>query len=191
MLQNADGKLFLLADQCLDAHKFHNTSVAVSPPYVILVKDKPASGHHSSNSNYPISVTASTNGKLTADKSSAVKGATVTLTVAPDKGYELSKLTVTDKDGKEIVLTDKGSNKYTFLMPSGKVSVSAEFAEVKSSTAFVDVPADAYYADAVIWAVKESVTTGTAATAFTSGEQLHQSADRDFPVETVRRQMIK
>ena len=73
---------------------------------------------------------------------------------------------MTDKDGKEIVLTDKGSNKYTFLMPSGKVSVSAEFAEVKSSTAFVNVPADAYYADAVLWAVKESVTTGTAATAF-------------------------
>lgn len=115
------------------------------------MKDKPSSGHHSSGdssvSSYPVSVTAPTNGKLTADKSSAIKGATVTLTVTPDQGYELSRLTVTDKDGKEIVLTDKGNGKYAFVMPSGKVPVSAAFGEVKSSSAFVDVPADACYED--------------------------------------------
>ena len=120
-------------------------------PYIILAKDKPSSGHHSSGgssvSSYPVSVTAPTNGKLTADKSSAVKGAIVTLTVTPDQDYELSRLTVTDKDGKEIVLTDKGNGKYAFVMPSGKVSVSAAFGEVKSSSAFVDVPADACYED--------------------------------------------
>ena len=31
---------------------------------------------------------------------------------------------------------------------------------------FTDVSADAYYADAVLWAVKESVTSGTTATTF-------------------------
>lgn len=67
--------------------------------------------------------------------------------LTPDQGYELSRLTVTDKDGKEIVLTDKGNGKYAFVMPSGKVSVSAAFGEVKSSSAFVDVPADSCYED--------------------------------------------
>ena len=139
-------------------------------PYIILVKDKPSSGHHSSGgssvSSYPVSVTVLTNGKLTADKSGAAKGATVTLTVTPDQGYELSKLTVTDKDGKEIVLTDKGNGKYAFVMPSGKVSVSAAFGGVKSSSAFVDVPADAYYEDAVLWASDKGVTSGMDASHF-------------------------
>lgn len=135
-------------------------------PYIILVKDRPSSGHHSSGgssvSSYPVSVTAPTHGKLTADKSNAAKGATVTLTVASDQGFELSRLTVTDKDGKEIVLTDKGNGKYTFTMPASKVTVSAEFAEIQTASTFADVPADAYYAKAVEWAVKNGITNGKA-----------------------------
>ena len=143
-------------------------------PYIILVKDRPSSGHHSSGgssvSSYPVSVTAPTHGKLTADKSSAAKGATVTLTVASDQGFELSRLTVTDKDGKEIVLTDKGNGKYTFVMPSGKVSVSAEFAEIQTASTFANVPADAYYAKAVEWAVKNGITNGKANGLFGSND---------------------
>lgn len=35
-----------------------------------------------------------------------------------------------------------------------------------SSNPFTDVSADAYYADAVLWAVKEAITTGTTRTTF-------------------------
>lgn len=143
-------------------------------PYIILVKDRPSSGHHSSGgssvSSYPVSVTAPTHGKLTADKSSAAKGATVTLTVASDQGFELSRLTVTDKDGKEIVLTDKGNGKYTFTMPASKVTVSAEFAEIQTASTFADVPADAYYAKAVEWAAKNGITNGKANGLFGSND---------------------
>ena len=143
-------------------------------PYIILVKDRPSSGHHSSGgssvSSYPVSVTAPTHGKLTADKSNAAKGATVTLTVASDQGFELSRLTVTDKDGKEIVLTDKGNGKYTFTMPASKVTVSAEFAEIQTASTFADVPADAYYAKAVEWAVKNGITNGKANGLFGSND---------------------
>ena len=40
---------------------------------------------------------------------------------------QLESLTVLDKDGKALTLTDKGSGKYTFVMPAGKVAVKAVF----------------------------------------------------------------
>lgn len=67
------------------------------------------------------------NGTVTASVKSASKGSTVTLTVKPDEGYQLDKLTVTDKDGKEISVTEKEDGKYAFTMPASKVSVSAAF----------------------------------------------------------------
>ena len=47
--------------------------------------------------------------------------------------------------------------------------VTAEFAEIKSASTFADVPADAYYAKAVEWAVESGVTNGTSASTFSSG----------------------
>ena len=65
-------------------------------------------------------------------------------------------------------LTEK-KGKYTFTMPDSKVTVTAEFAEIKSASTFADVPADAYYAKAVEWAVESGVTNGTSASTFSSG----------------------
>ena len=53
-----------------------------------------------------------------ADKTKAAAGDTVTLTAAGE-----GTLTVTDANGKTVALTDLGSGKYTFKMPSAKVSV--------------------------------------------------------------------
>lgn len=119
-------------------------------------------------STSPVSVTTPKNGKVSVNPSNAAKGATVTVTVTPDSGYEMDKLTVTDASGKTIPTTDKGNGKFTFTMPNGKVSVTATFKQtsVTPSTGFVDVPASAYYADAVKWAVEQGITTGTSATTF-------------------------
>ena len=120
-------------------------------------------------STYPVSVTTPKNGKVSVDPSNAAKGAAVTVTVTPDSGYEMDKLTVTDASGKTISTTDKGNGKFTFTMPNGKVSVSATFKQTTvtpPSTGFVDVPASAYYADAVKWAVEKGIATGTSATTF-------------------------
>ena len=120
-------------------------------------------------STYPVSVTMPKNGKVSVDPRNAAKGAAVTVTVTPDSGYEMDKLTVTDASGKTISTTDKGNGKFTFTMPNGKVSVSATFKQTTvtpPSTGFVDVPASAYYADAVKWAVEQGITTGTSATTF-------------------------
>ena len=112
-------------------------------------------------------IKSSVNGKVTANNTSAEEDDVVTLTVEPDKGYTLETLTVTDKNGNELKLKDKGNGKYTFTMPDSKVTVKATFMEDNSMlNFFVDVPADAYYYDAVLWAAKEGITGGTDATHF-------------------------
>lgn len=116
---------------------------------------------------YAITVQNSKNGAVTASHKSAAKDTAVTLTVTPDKGYVLDTLTVLDSKNKAVKLTEK-NGKYTFTMPAGKVTVSAVFkaAAPASENPFTDVPSGAYYEDAVVWAVKKGITSGTSATTF-------------------------
>ena len=123
-----------------------------------------------SGSSYAVSAPSTKNGDVTVSPKNASKGDRVTVTVTPDKGYELDKLTVKDASGNKLKLTDKGNGKYTFTMPGSKVTVSAEFVEEQAASIFVDVPADAYYAKAVEWAVKKGITNGKANGLFGSND---------------------
>ena len=116
---------------------------------------------------YPITVKSAKNGDVTASHKTASKGALVTLTVDPDKGYVLDTLTVLDGKDKEIKLTEK-NGKYTFTMPASKVTVEAMFkaSAPTGKNPFVDVPAGSYYEDAVVWAVEKGITSGTSAVTF-------------------------
>ena len=116
---------------------------------------------------YSITVKDAKNGDVTASHKSAAKGALVTLTVDPDKGYVLDTLTVLDGKDKEIKLTEK-NGKYTFTMPASKVTVEAMFkaSAPTGKNPFIDVPAGSYYEDAVIWAVEKGITSGTSAVTF-------------------------
>ena len=106
------------------------------------------------------------NGSVTVDPERARSGSRVTVTVMPDSGYKLGELVVTDKDGKKLELTDKGNGQYTFTMPSGKVEVAAEFVKEVEVSPFADVATDAYYYDAVKWAVEKGITNGVSETLF-------------------------
>lgn len=99
-------------------------------------------------------------GTVTVSPESASKGDTVTITATPDKGYVLESLTVLDKDGKALELIDKGSGKYTFTMPAGKVTIKADFIAQTVDSVFADVSADAYYYEAVKWAADKRITGG-------------------------------
>ena len=124
-----------------------------------------SSSSSSSSSSYSVSVPSAANGSVSVTPSSASKGTTVTITVKPNDGYELDKLTVTDKDGNRLSLSDKGNGKYTFTMPSGKVSVDAAFSKIET-VSFRDVEQSDYYYDAVQWAVEKGITEGTSANTF-------------------------
>ena len=100
------------------------------------------------------------NGSITVDPKHPAKGSTVIITVEPDEGYELDEITVTDKDGNALKLTDKGDGKYSFTMPSGKVDIDATFKKLAETSPFDDVSTDAYYYEAVKWAAENSITGG-------------------------------
>lgn len=116
---------------------------------------------------YDVAVSDGAHGSVTVSPKSASKGSTVTVTVTPDKGYALETLSVTDKNGNALDLTDEGGGKYTFAMPSGPVTVTATFMDDNTMlNFFVDVPAGAYYYDAVLWAAEGGIVTGTDAVHF-------------------------
>lgn len=116
-----------------------------------------------------VTLPTTSNGSVSISPQSPKTGDTVTVTVKPDNRYELKDLTVKDNSGKEITMTKVNDTIYAFTMPVGKVSVYSSFAKAEegpSGIVFTDVPKDAYYADAVTWAVSNDITTGTSATTF-------------------------
>lgn len=123
----------------------------------------------SSRPSYPITTPDKTeNGSVTVTPKSAKRGSVVTITVTPDAGYVLDKLTVTDKDGKDVALTKKSDTEYTFVMPAGKVEITPSFVKQaeEPSRVFVDVKTGDYFYDAVLWAVEKGITNGTSAETF-------------------------
>lgn len=137
---------------------------AIEDAIAALVK-KPSSGGPSSGvffPSYPVTIPGKTeNGTVTVSTKNTTSGSTVTITVKPDSGYMLETITATDKDGRELNLTNKGGGKYAFTMPASKVEVRVTFMEDNSLlNFFYDVPNNAYYFDAVKWAVENGITGG-------------------------------
>lgn len=130
-----------------------------------------SSGGGSSNPKYTVTVPSSTTGgSVKSSVSSASGGSTVTITVTPADGYKVDKVSVVDSKGKSIKVTDKGGNKYTFTMPSSKITVTPLFSkieETKPETApFDDVTANDYFYDAVKWAADKDITGGVSSSLF-------------------------
>ena len=137
---------------------------AIEDAIAALVK-KPSSGGGPSSGvffpSYPVTIPGKTeNGTVTVSTKNATSGSTVTITVKPDDGFKLDELTVIDKNGNELKLTDKGNGKYTFTMPASKVEINAAFVKKVEISPFSDVSTSAYYYEAVKWAQKKGITGG-------------------------------
>lgn len=129
----------------------------------------------SGSSSYMIDVIESTHGTVTASPKWASKGRIVTLTVTPDEGYELAALTVTDKNGNDVALTNNGDGTYTFKMPASKVTVKATFTKDIVTLPFIDVhPGDWFY-DPVCFVYSQGLMTGTSATTFEPNTSLSRA----------------
>ena len=115
------------------------------------------SGGHS----YIVTVRRAEHGTIKVSARAAERGESVTVTATPDSGYVLETISVTDKNGNDLKLTDKGGGKHTFTMPASKVEVKATFMEDNSVlNFFYDVPNDAYYYEAIKWAAENGITGG-------------------------------
>ena len=137
---------------------------AIEDAIAALVEKPSSGGGFSSGSffpSYPVTIPGKTeNGTVTVSTKNATSGSTVTITVKPDDGFKLDELTVIDKNGNELKLTDKGNGKYTFTMPASKVEINASFVKKVEISPFSDVSTSAYYYKAVKWAQKKGITGG-------------------------------
>ena len=155
-----------------------NTTVKVtgeSSPYTYeFTYTKPSSGGSSGGSSsgkttYKVTTSAVNNGGVNASPSSAEKGAAITITLSPDKGYKLDKLTVTDGSGKAVSTVKKSDTVYTFTMPASAVKVGVSYVkatETPSETKFNDVSANDWFASAVDYVTGKGMMNGTADNTF-------------------------
>lgn len=111
-----------------------------------------------------------------ADKTKAAADDTVTLTVSGE-----GTLTVTDANGKSVALTDLGSGKYAFKMPSSKVNVAfAASGETKPcdggkdcpSAPFKDVDTGKWYHVSIDYVLTHSIMNGVSGTSFAPNSNL-------------------
>lgn len=126
-------------------------------------------GSSSGKTTYKVTTSAVNNGGVNASPSSAEKGATITITLSPDKGYKLDKLTVTDGSGKTVSTVKKSDTVYTFTMPASAVTVGVSYVkatETPSETKFNDVSANDWFASAVDYVTGKGMMNGTAANTF-------------------------
>lgn len=130
---------------------------------------------------HDISVDSGSHGDVEVWPQEAKQGTTVTITATPDKGYEVAEVVVTAENGKEITVTDKGNNKYTFMMPGSDVTIEVTFQPVSGGSTsgdltitapagwvnpYTDVAANAWYYDAVGYATANGLMGGVGSNAF-------------------------
>ena len=132
----------------------------------LTVSTRPSGGGGSSRpSTYPVKaeVGKDPDGTVSLSKTSAAKGDKVTITVEPERHYEVDEVIVRDSKGKQLAVKDNSDGTFTFEMPADKVTVEPTFSWVNP---FADVANSAYYVDAVEWMLKREVTQGTTETTF-------------------------
>lgn len=131
----------------------------------------------SDSGDYLISVDRVSGGRVTVQPGRADKGETVTITVYPNDGYELDELVVTDSRGNEIDLDARSATRFTFTMPGGKVTVEASFVREGGQTqtpqtTFADVPASAWYYNAVEYVYENGLMSGVSGGRFAPDDTL-------------------
>ena len=137
----------------------------------------PARPSRPSAPSYAVSTVDADNGEVDVDLSRVQAGEEVTITATPDEGYEVETVTVTDRDGEEINVTEAGDGVYTFEMPDSRVTIEVTFAPVAEepeppavpdgwANPYGDVAANAWFYDAVAYVSASGMMTGTSAAAF-------------------------
>lgn len=165
---NRNGKTFDEANVTVGS----NCTKEVKNDTIVVTYTKPSSGSSGGSSGkttYKVTTSAVNNGGVNASPSNAEKGATITITLSPDKGYKLDKLTVTDGSGKTVSTVKKSDTVYTFTMPASAVKVGVSYVkatETPSETKFNDVSANDWFASAVDYVTGKGMMNGTADNTF-------------------------
>ena len=166
--EGIDGVYTTLTDELLTKLAAKSGTVSATPDFSKRSSGS-SGGSSSGKTTYKVTTSAVNNGGVNASPSSAEKGATITITLSPDKGYKLDKLTVTDGSGKTVSTVKKSDTVYTFTMPASAVKVGVSYVkatETPSKTKFNDVSANDWFASAVDYVTGKGMMNGTADNTF-------------------------
>ena len=130
-----------------------------------------SSSGSSSSGSAPV-ITKTGNGTVSVSPQRPAKGDKVTVRLTPNKGYQIKGLTVTDKDGNRVSVTDNGDGTYTFTQPDGRVTITAEFELMEAGSTgcakdgtcpiaeFSDASPTAWYHDGVHYCLENGMMHG-------------------------------
>ena len=166
--EGIDGVYTTLTDELLTKLAAKSGTVSATPDFSKRSSGS-SGGSSSGKTTYKVTTSAVNNGGVNASPSNAEKGATITITLSPDKGYKLDKLTVTDGSGKTVSTVKKSDTVYTFTMPASAVKVGVSYVkatETPSETKFNDVSANDWFASAVDYVTGKGMMNGTADNTF-------------------------
>ena len=129
--------------------------------------------------SYKPDVTKPEHGSVTVTPTYPSTGDKVTITTKPDEGYVVDKVSVTDKNGKDVAVTRGKDGTYSFIQPSGKVTIAVTYKPEGQDTKlpFTDVAESGWFYESVKYAYENGLMFGTA-------------ADRFSPYTTASRGMI-
>lgn len=130
----------------------------------VKVQQRSSGGGEPAKPSFPVKISNSGDGVAKVDKSYASAGDKVTITVTPGRNASVQRITVTDKDGERLKLTENRDGTYSFTMPSGTANVYVRFSG--SGLPFADVPSGSWYYDDVAYVYDTGLMTGLTATAF-------------------------
>ena len=167
--EGIDGVYTTLTDELLTKLAAKSGTVSATPDFSKRSSGGSSGGSSSGKTTYKVTTSAVNNGGVNASPSNAEKGATITITLSPDKGYKLDKLTVTDGSGKTVSTVKKSDTVYTFTMPASAVKVGVSYVkatETPSKTKFNDVSANDWFASAVDYVTGKGMMNGTADNTF-------------------------
>ena len=134
-------------------------------------------GGGSSASTYSPSIVQPEHGTVTVSPKNPQKDDKVTIVVAPEDGYTVDTVTVTDASGKIVEVTSNADGTYTFVQPSSKVTIAVAFRQMTDTSscprdescpmaAFIDTDRSAWYHDGIHYCVEQGLMVGTRKTTF-------------------------
>ena len=133
-------------------------TAATSDPVTFTIEGPPAPP---ANPNYRVDIPTPEHGTITANPAAAKAGTEVTLTITPEEGYEVGEVTVTDRFGDAVEVTENADGTYTFTMPNGQVKVEVTFVEMEAEPLpFTDVSEGDWFHDAVRYAYENGLMDG-------------------------------
>ena len=131
-----------------------------------------SSGGSDSEPSYSPILETEGEGTVKVDPRTPGQGDAVTVTPTPDRGWDVGSVTVTDRNGREIDVTERRNSTWTFEQPRGRVTIAVTFVPAGGTALFADVP-EGHWAEAAIRYVWENgLMNGTSAASFNPGGTL-------------------